>query len=219
MQPIPPSDLFVAMAQIRDDLDTLIRRGKPVSSAELAQLLAEVRAKAVPTFESAEIARLLGPRLVQAVPTPASVQAAGTQAAAVIVAAVREATASSKAELLTVAAAVKESADRIPRTVRLEDKGVGLAFTNGRSLAVFVGVVALLLGLTGWALSSRAGALGEVATLQARGARQQELVDFFTYGRDKLAKERPALAYQYFPYRTDPKPAPPAPPAKAKKKR
>jgi hypothetical protein len=219
MQPIPPSDLFVTMAQIRDDLDTLIRRGKPVSAAELAQLLAEVRAKAVPTFESADIARLLGPRLVQAVPTPAAVEAAGTQAAAAIAAAVREATVSSKAELLAVAAAVKESADRIPRTVRLEDKGVGLAFTNGGSLAGFVGLVLVLLGLTGWALHSRAEARGEVATLQARGAKQQQLVNFFAYGRDKLAKERPTLAYQYFPYRTDPTPAKAAPAVKAKKKR
>ncbi len=69
-----------------------------------------------------------------------------------------------------MAVAVKESADRIPRTVRLEDKGVGLAFTNGRSLVGFVGLVGVLLGLAGWALNSRAGARGEVAALQRSGS-------------------------------------------------
>ncbi len=45
MQPIQPSDLFVTVAQMRDGIDTLIKRGKPATAAELAQLLAQVKAQ------------------------------------------------------------------------------------------------------------------------------------------------------------------------------
>ena len=45
MQPIQPSDLFVTVAQMRDGIDTLLKRGKPATAAELQQLLAQVQAQ------------------------------------------------------------------------------------------------------------------------------------------------------------------------------
>ncbi|MBT9395604.1 hypothetical protein KLP40_20730 [Hymenobacter sp. NST-14] len=45
MQPIAPSDLFVTVAQMRDGIDTLIKRGKPATAAELQQLLEQVKAQ------------------------------------------------------------------------------------------------------------------------------------------------------------------------------
>lgn len=45
MQPINPSDLFVTVAQMRDGIDTLIKRGKPATAAELQQLLEQVKAQ------------------------------------------------------------------------------------------------------------------------------------------------------------------------------
>lgn len=45
MQPIAPSDLFVTVAQMRDGIDTLIKRGKPATAAELHQLLEQVKAQ------------------------------------------------------------------------------------------------------------------------------------------------------------------------------
>jgi len=45
MQPIDPADLFVTVAQMRDGIDTLIKRGKPATAAELHQLLEQVKAQ------------------------------------------------------------------------------------------------------------------------------------------------------------------------------
>jgi len=45
MEPIQPSDLFVTVAQMRDGIDTLIKRSKPATAAELQQLLAQVKAQ------------------------------------------------------------------------------------------------------------------------------------------------------------------------------
>lgn len=62
----------------------------------------------------------------------------------------------------------------------------------------------LLVGLSIWALSSRAGARGELDALQDRTAELQHLVTFFSQGRVQLAKDRPELAHQYFPLSDDP---------------
>ncbi len=143
------------ISEIRDTLATLVQRGKPASVADLEQLLRAVQAQATPVLDSAEVARQLGPRLLQAVPTPAVVQAAGTAAAQELVQAVRTATTESQQELGKVVELLRRQVDQIPREVRLQDQGWGLAFTSARSGWRFVAGLLLVLGLATWALVGR----------------------------------------------------------------
>jgi hypothetical protein len=46
------SDLFSTISEMRDGIETLIQRGKPVSPADLQQLLAAVEAKARPSLDA-----------------------------------------------------------------------------------------------------------------------------------------------------------------------
>lgn len=203
----PQLDLYGNIGEIRDTLDTLLKRGKPVSVADVEQLLREVRAQAQPVLDSAEVARQLGPRLVQAVPTPASVQAAGTAAAQDLVHALRTAATESKHELGQVVELLRAQVDRIPREVRLHDQGWGLSFTSTRSAWRFLGGLVVIIALVTWALVGR-GELGqELKATQQQLAASEAQLQLFRESRAQLLKEQPQLAYRYFPATNDPVPA------------
>jgi hypothetical protein len=152
MQPIDPSDLFVTVAQMRDGIDTLIKRGKPATAAELQQLLEQVKAQGEQLLSQAqkgyritlngEVAAKL---IVPYMPT-------NTETARIM----SEATATMQA---TLAQGAKETAAQVqqlqaiqtgfPRQVSIEGEVVG--FTNWKA-AGLVAVVPLVLVLLTQAL-------------------------------------------------------------------
>jgi hypothetical protein len=147
MQPIQPSDLFVTVAQMRDGIDTLIKRGKPATAEELQQLLAQVKTQGEQLLSQAQqgyritlngeaTAKLIVPYM----PT-------NTETARIMT----EATAAMKQ---TLAQGAKEAAAQVqqlqaiqssfPRQVSIE--GEVLGFTNWKAAAL-VAVVPLVLVL------------------------------------------------------------------------
>jgi hypothetical protein len=100
-------------------------------------------------------------------------------------------------------ASLTAAAQRIPRSVPLN------VFENWRSILGFtLGPVAmLLLGMLFGGHFSRVPK-AELEAVQAELAQARGAVQRFQECRAALAKERPELAYQYFPYTNDPKPAP-----------
>jgi hypothetical protein len=105
----PQLDLYGNIGEIRDALDTLLKRGKPASVADLQALVALVEAQSRPTltFPAPEAARLLAPQLLPLLPTPANLAAAGKHAAALIEAGIATGTDQSVAHIV---ASVQESA-------------------------------------------------------------------------------------------------------------
>jgi hypothetical protein len=95
-------------------------------------------------------------------------------------------------------------AQRIPRSVPLN------VFENWRSTLGFTlgPVVLLLLGMLFAGHFSRVPKV-ELEQVQAELAQARGAVQRFQECRAALAKERPELAYQYFPYSNDPKPVKP----------
>lgn len=129
----PQLDLYSNIGEIRDALDTLLKRGKPVSVADLQALVASVEAKSRPTltFPASEAARLLAPQLLPLLPTPANLVQAGQQAAARIEAAIATGTQSSvqqvaasvqesSRQLTAAAAALTKAAETVPRSVPVD---------------------------------------------------------------------------------------------------
>ena len=204
-----PADLFSTISAMRDGIDTLIQRGKPVSPADLQQLIAAVEAKNRPTLDAGPVAQVLAPSLLAALPTPENLRQAGQQAAATIEQAVQQATAQSQAALTAAAAELARTAERIPREVPVRGEVIGFTSLRAAGLLLGFGLV-LVLGLVG-AVVSRNGARDELAAGQARTAQLERWFTFYTERRQQLVEERPELAYKYFPQTNDPKP-----PAKGK---
>ncbi|RIY05088.1 hypothetical protein D0T11_21055 [Hymenobacter rubripertinctus] len=82
-------------------------------------------------------------------------------------------------------------------------------FDNWRSTLGFTlgPVVLVLLGMLFTGHFSRVPK-EELEKVQAELTQARGAVQRFQECRAELAKDRPELAYQYFPYATDPKPAP-----------
>ena len=129
----PQLDIYGNIGEIRDALDTLLKRGKPASVADLQALVAAVEAKNRPTltFPASEAARLLAPQLLPLLPTPVNLAAAGQHAAALIEAGIATGTDQGVAHIvasvqestrqLTAAAAVlTQAAETVPRSVPVD---------------------------------------------------------------------------------------------------
>jgi len=149
MQPIQPSDLFVVLTQMRDDMATLIQRGKPVTAAELAQLLSQVQAQGEQllsqarqgyriTLDGEAAAKLIVPYMPTNTAT-ARVMSEATAAMQRTITQGTEATAAQVQQLQTVSAG-------IPREVAIRGEVVG--FTNWKAAAL-VALVPLLLLVSG----------------------------------------------------------------------
>lgn len=200
MQPIDPSDLFVTVAQMRDGIDTLIKRGKPATAAELHQLLEQVKAQGEQLLSQAQkgyhitlngeaAAKLLVPYM------PTNTETARIMA---------EATATMQA---TVARGVQETAAQvqemrairasIPQRVPIGSPFFG--FVNWQSALISLGVVLLFIALAAWQGSKQAAAEAK-AELYARNygvlfeenkARKQ--------AEDQVRKYYPKVAAKYLP--------------------
>ena len=155
----PQLDLYGNIGEIRDALDTLLKRGKPASVADLQALVARVEAQSRPTltFPAAEAARLLAPQLLPLLPTPANLAAAGQHAAALLEAGIATGTDQSVAHIvaqvqesarqLTAAAGVlTKAAEQVPRSVPV-DFLRGWAHVFGLALGPLAVVLLFLWGL------------------------------------------------------------------------
>lgn len=100
-------------------------------------------------------------------------------------------------------ASLAAAAQRIPRSVPLN------VFENWRSTVGFT-LGPVLLVLLGMLLTGHFSRVpkAELEQAQAELAQARGVVQQFQQCRATLAKDRPELAYKYFPYSTDPKPAP-----------
>jgi hypothetical protein len=152
MQPIDPADLFVTVAQMRDGIDTLIKRGKPATAAELQQLLEQVKAQGEQLLSQAQKGYRITLNGEAAAKLIVPYMPTNTETARIM----SEATATMQA---TLAQGAKETAAQVqqlqaiqtgfPRQVSIEGEVVG--FTNWKA-AGLVAVVPLVLVLLTQAL-------------------------------------------------------------------
>lgn len=186
----PQLDIYGNIGEIRDALDTLLKRGKPASVADLQALVATVEAKSRPTINlpADEVAKRLVPQLLPLLPTPATLAQAGQQAATRIEAAItagtqagtQQVTASvqeSTRQLTAAAAALTKAAESVPRSVPV-DFLQGWRWPTGLALGP---VLLVLLGL--WI----GGAFSGVA--QAKYNHLQEERQALTQANQKLLTE------------------------------
>lgn len=152
MQPIDPSDLFVTVAQMRDGIDTLIKRGKPATAAELHQLLEQVKAQGEQLLSQAQqgyritlngeaAAKLIVPYM------PTNTETARIMSEAT--AAMRDTLAQGAKETAAQVQQLQAIQTGFPRQVSIEGEVVG--FTNWKA-AGLVAVVPLVLVLLTQAL-------------------------------------------------------------------
>jgi len=210
----PQLDLYSNIGEIRDALDTLLKRGKPASVADLQALVATVEAKSRPTltFPASEAARLLAPQLLPLLPTPDNLAAAGKRASAFIEAgigagtqqSINQITASvqeSTRQLSAAAAALTKAAENVPRSVPVDFlRGWGHV-----AALVFgpLGAVLLLL----WGLGAFSGVaqakydhlLGVAQAVGAERDTYQQQIQVFKKDMSKGNKELRKQTEHYFP--------------------
>jgi hypothetical protein len=187
----PQLDLYSNIGEIRDALDTLLKRGKPASVADLQALVATVEAKSRPTltFPASEAARLLAPQLLPLLPTPDNLAAAGKRASALIEAgigagtrqSIDQVTASvqeSTRQLSAAAAALTKAAETVPRSVRVD-------FLQGWRWPTGLVVVPLLLLLLGLWIGGAFSGVSQVK-YDSQRAVAQELADERDFYRTEI---------------------------------
>lgn len=93
----PQADLFSDISSIRDGVDALLKRGKPVSVADLQQLVATVETKSRPVIHlnTEKVATELVPKLLPLLPTATTLNQAGQDASKRIEAAIQAGTVAS----------------------------------------------------------------------------------------------------------------------------
>ena len=152
MQPIQPSDLFVTVAQMRDGIDTLIKRGKPATADELQQLLVQVKTQGEQLLSQAQqgyritlngeaTAKLIVPYM----PTNAETARIMTDATATL----RDTLAQGAKETAAQVQQLQAIQTGFPRQISIEGEVMG--FTNWKA-ACLVAVVPLVLVLLTQAL-------------------------------------------------------------------
>jgi len=148
MQPIDPADLFVTVAQMRDGIDTLIKRGKPATAAELHQLLEQVKAQGEQLLSQAQKGYRITLNGEAAAKLIVPYMPTNTETARIM----SEATATMQA---TLAQGAKETAAQVqqlqaiqagfPRQVSIEGEVVGFTSWKAAGLVAVVPLVLVLL--------------------------------------------------------------------------
>ena len=148
MQPIDPADLFVTVAQMRDGIDTLIKRGKPATAAELQQLLEQVKAQGEQLLSQAQKGYRITLNGEAAAKLIVPYMPTNTETARIM----SEATAIMQA---TLAQGAKETAAQVqqlqaiqtgfPRQVFIEGEVVGFTSWKAAGLVAVVPLVLVLL--------------------------------------------------------------------------
>lgn len=196
----PQLDLYSNIGEIRDAVDTLLKRGKPATAAELQQLLEQVKAQGEQLLSQAQQGYRITLNGEAAAKLIVPYMPTNTETARIMA----EATAAMQA---TVAQGVKETAAQVQemRTIRAsipQRVPIGspfFGFVNWQSALISLGVVLLFIALAAWQGSKQAGAEAK-AELYARNygvlfeenkARKQ--------AEDQVWKYYPKVAAKYLP--------------------
>jgi hypothetical protein len=158
MQPIQPSDLFVTVAQMRDGIDTLIKRGKPATADELQQLLAQVKAQGEQLLSQAQqgyritlngeaAAKLIVPYM----PTNTETARIMSEATATM----QQALAQGQQQTAAQVQQLQAIQTSFPRQVSIEGEVVGFTNWKAAALVALVPVLLLLLGQASGGMFSR----------------------------------------------------------------
>lgn len=210
----PQLDIYGNIGEIRDALDTLLKRGKPASVADLQALVATVEAKSRPTISlpADEVAKRLVPQLLPLLPTPATLAQAGQQAATRIEAAI---TAGSQAgtqqvvasvqestrQLTAAAAALTKAAVTVPRSVPV-DFLQGWRWPTGLALGpVLLVLVGLWIGgaFSGVAQAKYDRLLRATQAITTERDTYKQEIQVFKKDMSKGNKELRKMTEQYFP--------------------
>lgn len=192
MQPIQPSDLFVTVAQMRDGIDTLIKRGKPATADELQQLLVQVQAQGAQLLSQAQqgyritlngeaAAKLIVPYM----PTNTETARIMAEATAAIQAALTQGAKETAAQVQQMQA-IRAG---IPSQVPIATPFFG--FVNWQSALISVGVVGLFLALAAWQGSQKAAAEAKAEMY----ARNYEVL----YKENQARKRAEDQVWKYYP--------------------
>jgi len=200
MQPIQPSDLFVTVAQMRDGIDTLIKRGKPATADELQQLLVQVKTQGEQLLSQAQqgyritlngeaTAKLIVPYM----PTNTETARIMTEATAVMKQTLAQGAKEAAAQVQQLQA-IRAS---IPPQVSIATPFFG--FVNWQSALLSLGVVGLFLALAAWQGSKKAAAEAK-AEMYARnyGVLYREN-QARKRAEDQVWKYHPKVAEKYLP--------------------
>jgi len=196
----PQLDLYSNIGEIRDALDTLLKRGKPATANELQQLLEQVKAQSEQLLSQAQQGYRITLNGEAAAKLIVPYMPTNTETARIMA----EATAAMQA---TVAQGVKETAAQvqemrairasIPQRVPIGSPFFG--FVNWQSALISLGVVMLFIALAAWQGSKQAAAEAK-AELYARNygalfdenkARKQ--------AENQVRKYYPKVAAKYLP--------------------
>ena len=200
MQPIDPSDLFVTVAQMRDGIDTLIKRGKPATAAELQQLLEQVKAQGEQLLSQAQQGYRITLNGEAAAKLIVPYMPTNTETARIMA----EATAAMQA---TLARGAKEAAAQvqqlqairasIPPRVSIATPFFG--FVNWQSAVLAVGVVGLFLALAAWQGSKKAAAEAKAEMYARNFDALYKENQSRKRAEDQVWKYHPKVAEKYLP--------------------
>jgi hypothetical protein len=217
----PQLDIYGNIGEIREQLETLLKRGKPASVADLQSLVASVEAKSRPTltFPAAEAARLLAPQLQPLLPTPDNLAAAGKHASALMEAGIGAGTRQSidqvtacvqesTRQLTAAAAALTKAAEAVPRSVPVDFlRGWGHVF--GLALGPVAAALLFLWGLGAFSGVSQAQYDQLQQEKQQLALAHQKLLTEGRFYFDQVQQYRKKFpkAAPYFPKYVAPAPA------------
>jgi hypothetical protein len=200
MQPIQPSDLFVTVAQMRDGIDTLIKRGKPATADELQQLLALVKTQGEQLLSQAQqgyritlngeaAAKLIVPYM----PTNAETARIMTEATAAMRATLAQGAKETAAQVQQLQA-IRAS---IPPQVSIATPFFG--FVNWQSALISLGVVGLFLALAAWQGSKKAAAEAKAEMYTRNYGVLYKENQTRKQAEDQVWKYYPKVAERYLP--------------------
>jgi len=148
-----------------------LEQGKPVSRAELEELLARVKEEVSFTINYKGVAEAIQPHLA----TPAKLETA----------------------LTTGTAQLQQVINQIPRSVPVEGEVWG--FTNWRLALGVITLVLSLVCLSFYAWKQKDIAEAQVVLIQQQQAEQKTTLDWLTKGYWALKRDNPKAVKKYFP--------------------
>lgn len=160
---------------LRRGIETLNKRsleqGRPVSRAELDEVLATVKQEVRFTINYQGVAEAIQPHLA----TPAKVEKT----------------------LTTGTAQLQQVIDRIPRSVPVVGEVWG--FTHVRLGVGVVALLLMLTSLSTYLWKEKAAAEAQVAQLQQEQAQKKRALEWLTKGYWDLKRDNPKVVKKYFP--------------------
>lgn len=148
-----------------------LEQGKPVSRAELDEVMAKVKQEVRFTIDYKGVAESIQPHLA----TPAKVETT----------------------LSTGTVQLQQVIDRIPRSVPVVGEVWG--FTSGRLALATLALVLGLICLSFYLWNQKAAAEAQVVVVQQEQAQKKRVLDWLTKGYWDLKRDNPKVVKKYFP--------------------